>query len=495
MVDATNAPMGANLVESGATFRVWDATSRRVSVRGSFNGWTDQPMTRTGPFWSAFVSGVSEGDEYKFFVEGQGSTGYKRDPFARELTRTPAFPNCNCIVVRPRAYPWHDAGFRPPPFNEIVLYQLHVGAFYSTDAAGNDVRAQRPGRFLDVLFQIDHLVALGINAVQVLPIQEFATLRSLGYNGLDYFSPEMDYSVDPASPDFPRYLAKANELLGRRGLPPLRAADLAGQAQQLMALIDLLHLNGIAVILDVVYNHAGGGFDDESIWFHDREPGGDNNRSLYFTDQGWAGGLVFAYWKQEVRQFLIDNAGFFFDEYHVDGFRFDEVTVIDRFGGWSFLQDLTDTLRFRKPEAILIAEYWADQGAVLRSRGEAGAGFDAVVAAGLRNACRDTLAEVIQGRDATIHLDRIAAALNPAFDAAWRQVQHLENQDIVRRDNQTDRAPRVPAAADPADARSWYATSRARVMNGLLLTAPGIPMLFMGQEILAAKYWSDSPNY
>ena len=134
-----------------------------------------------------------------------------------------------------------------------------------------------------------------------------------------------------------------------------------------MALIDLLHVHGIAVIFDVVYNHAGGGFDDESIYFGDRQPTGDNNRSLYFTDQGWAGGLVFAYWKSEVRQFLIDNACFYFDEYHVDGFRFDEVTVIDRYGGWMFLQHLTDTLRFRKPQAIQIAEYWADQSAVLRA--------------------------------------------------------------------------------------------------------------------------------
>ena len=495
MADAASAPMGANLVESGATFRVWDPTSRRVSVRGSFNGWTDQPLSKTGSYWSAFIPGVREGDEYKFFVEGQGSTGFKRDPFARELTRTPPFPSSNCIVAQPRAYPWHDADFRPPPFNEIVLYQLHVGAFFSTDALGNDLRRQRPGRFLDVLFQLDHLVSLGINAVQILPIQEFATLRSLGYNGLDYFSPEMDYTVDPATAEFQRYLDKANELLARRGLPPLRAADLHGQAQQLMALIDLLHLNGIAVILDVVYNHAGGGFDDDSLWFHDREQPGDNNRSLYFTNQGWAGGLVFAYWKAEVRQFLIDNAVFFLDEYHVDGFRFDEVTVIDRFGGWSFLQDLTDTLRFRKPQAILIAEYWADQAAVLRPRSDAGGGFDTVVASGLRGACRATLDEVAHGRDAPVNLERIADALYPSFGSAWRQVQHLENQDIVRRDNATDRAPRIPAAADPADARSWYATSRSRVMNGSLLTAPGIPMLFMGQEILEDKLWSDSPDF
>jgi 1,4-alpha-glucan branching enzyme len=488
--------MGANLAESGATFRVWDPTSTGVVVRGDFNGWTDQPLDE-GPsgYWSKYVPGVKEGDEYKFFVTGLGSTGYKRDPFARELSLAPAWPNSNCIVTQPRSFPWHDAGYRPPAFNELVLYQLHVGAFYATDAQGHDVRRSRPGRFLDVLFQIEHLVALGVNAVQLMPVQEFATLRSLGYNGLDQFSPEMDYAVDPSAPDFPRYFDQANWLLTRHGLAPFHVADLEGQTKQLMALIDLLHLHGIAVILDVVYNHAGGGFDDESMWFHDREAPGDNNRSLYFTDQGWAGGLVYAYWKSEVRQFLIDNAGFFYDEYHVDGFRFDEVTVIDSHGGWSFLQDMTATLQYRKPQSILIAEYWADQSSVLRSRNDSGAGFDAVVASGLRGALRQTLSEVAGGRDAPVNLDRIAGALAPPFRAAWRTVQHLENQDIVRVDNTTDRAPRVPAAADPTNARSWYATSRSRVANGLLLTAPGIPMLFMGQEILEDKYWSDSPNY
>ena len=193
----------------------------------------------------------------------------------------------------------------------------------------------------------------------------------------------MDYAVDPAAPDFSRYFDQANRLLTRHGLAPFRAADLDGQAKQLMALIDLLHLHGIAVIFDVVYNHAGGGFDDESMWFHDRQADGDNNRSLYFTDQGWAGGLVYAYWKAEVRQFLIDNAGFFFDEYHVDGFRFDEVTVIDSHGGWGFLQDLDGDASV--PQARGDPHRRILGGSVLRAspRSDSGAGFDAVVAAGL----------------------------------------------------------------------------------------------------------------
>jgi 1,4-alpha-glucan branching enzyme len=491
-----SSPMGATLTASGAVFRLWAPAATAVSVRGTFNQWADAAMARAPDgTWSACIAGVTSADQYKFFVTGTGSSGYKRDPYARSLTRIPAFPNSNCELPRAKDFPWHDAGFRPPPFHSIVLYQLHVGAYYSTDAAGVDRRRDQPGRFLDVLFRVEYLAALGVNAVQLLPIVEFSSERSLGYNGLDYFSPEMDYTVAPDDPDFPRYLAQANALLARRGLTPYAASDLASQPAQLMALIDLLHAYGIAVIFDVVYNHAGGGFDDESIYFGDRQPIGDNNRSLYFTDQGWAGGLVFAYWKSEVRQFLIDNACFCFEEYHVDGFRFDEVTVIDRYGGWLFLQHMTDTLRFRKPAAIQIAEYWGDQSAVLRPRAQDGAGFDAVVASTLREAIRATIRESTGGAGARINLGRVANALYPAHANGWRAVQHLENHDVVRVNNESDREPRVSALADSANARSWYARSRSRVANGLLLTAPGIPMLFMGQEFLEDKFWSDSPNF
>jgi 1,4-alpha-glucan branching enzyme len=99
------------------------------------------------------------------------------------------------------------------------------------------------------------------------------------------------------------------------------------------------------------------------------------------------------------------------------------------------------------------------------------------------------------GATARIDFGGLRDSLNPSFDHAWCAVQHLENQDVVRIDNTTDRQPRVPALADASNSRSWFARSRSRVANGLLLTAPGIPMLFMGQELLEDKYWSDSPNF
>jgi 1,4-alpha-glucan branching enzyme len=152
-------------------------------------------------------------------------------------------------------------------------------------------------------------------------------------------------------------------------------------------------------------------------------------------------------------------------------------------------------LRYKKPQAIQIAEYWADQSSVLRPRSNGGAGFDSVIASGLRQSLRGVISQASGGKNASVSLDSLKDTLYPAYGEAWRSVQHLENQDVVRIDNTTDRQPRVPRLSDPSNARSWYARSRSRVANGLLLTAPGIPMLFMGQEFLEDKYWSDSPNY
>lgn len=145
--------------------------------------------------WAGFVPGVGEGTPYLYWVVGEGSQGPKRDPYARELGVWPPFPGCDCLVRSPHTYPWHDQGFRPPPFHELILYQLHVGVFSALDSRGRDVRRERRGRLLDLLERLPYLRELGVNALLLLPIQEFPTRFSLGYNGTDYFSPESDYQV------------------------------------------------------------------------------------------------------------------------------------------------------------------------------------------------------------------------------------------------------------------------------------------------------------
>jgi 1,4-alpha-glucan branching enzyme len=487
--------MGANAVPgTGATFRIWAPAAVAVYASGEFNGWSQTAASLlqrdASGIWSGFLPSAGEGAEYKFFVKGLGSSGYKRDPYARELTRDPVFPQSNCIVRSPQGYPWHDAGFAMPAFNDLVIYQLHIGTFYGTDAQGSDNRRGRVCTFLDVLDRLPYLVDLGINALEPLPVVEFPTETSEGYNGTDYYSPEMEYTV-ATGPALDRYFDRVNQLLQQRGQPGLPPGALDAQVNQLKALIDVCHVYGIAVLLDVVYNHAGGGFDDGSLYFLDRQPTGDNNRSLYFTDQGYVGGLIFAYWNASVRQFLIDNARFWVQEYHVDGFRYDEVTVIDQHGGWGFCQDLTDTLHFAAPRTIHIAEYWnPDQSWAIKPTGAGGAGFDGVWAPGLRDALRGAIGQAAAGAGAFVNLDAVRDALYApdGFPAAWRAVQCVENHDIVFEGN----GPRVAKLSDPSDARSWYARSRARVATGLLLTAPGIPLVFMGQEFLEDKPWSDS---
>lgn len=492
-----NTPMGANVIAGGCTFRAWAPRASALYVSGSFNGWQKQDETcrlvrDANGYWAGFVPGVGEGAEYKFYVVGAGSTGFKRDPYAREIVA----PDWNCVVSQPAAFPWHDGGFRPPVFEDLIIYQLHVGTFYAVDAAGNDRRAGRVAKFLDVLDRIEYLVDLGITAVQPLPIAEFPTAFSLGYNGVDYFSPEFDYSVP--SPELPRYLARANALLAARGRLPVTPADIGGADDQLRLLVDVLHVYGIAVIFDVVYNHAGGGFGEESLYFFDRVAYGNNNDSLYFTDQGWAGGLVYAYWNASVRQFLIDNAVFHAAEFHADGLRYDEVSVIDRYGGWHFCQDLTRTLGSAKPSVVQIAEFWNPvQEWSVRPTETGGAGFDLVWHAGLRDAVRSVIEQAARGGSASLDLGPLCDALAPpaGFDSPWRPVQMLENHDVLLTSHSAqDRKPRIAALADQSNARSWYARNRSRVATGLLLTSPGVPMLFMGQEFLEDKLWNDSPD-
>ena len=476
-------PMGANLIANGATFRVWAPQARAVYVIGDFNQRVRNHaslLTRDEfGHWRGFIPGVRDRERYMFYVVGEGSEGLKRDPYARELEAP--FPS-ECII-RKTDFPWHESGYIAPPFHEFVLYQLHVGTFFTPNLP------QKGGTFLDVACKLPYLAELGVTALQLLPIQEFQTSFSLGYNGTDYFSPEMDFAV--ANDDLSPYVAKVNGLLDAKGLRLYRTEDLRGEMNQLKALVDLCHLHGLAVILDVVYNHAGGEFGDQSLYFFDRQPpaGGQWN-SLYFSDKGHAGGLVFDFAKPEVQDFLIQNAKFFLDEYRVDGFRYDQVSVIDHDGaphGWRFCQDLTATLHTHRPEALHHAEYWNVNPYVVNAPPN-GAGFDTTLTDGLRVAIRDVIGNASAPDERPLNMTGLVRSLWPeGFREQWRFVQGPENHDIVYR----GREMRIARLGDPGNPRSWFARSRARVAIGLSLTAPGIPMLFMGQEFLEDKQWSD----
>jgi 1,4-alpha-glucan branching enzyme len=489
----------------GATFKVWGPSAQAVYLNGQFGGvarWSTNTnanlllvMDASG-YWTGFLPGVADGDLYKYYVVGQtgGSTGYKRDPYARELTPTTTFPiGVNCIVRSPATYPWHDQDFATPDYSNLVIYQIHIGTYAPATFPNY-------GTFLDVIVKIPYLVALGINLLQPLPITECEEHPSMGYDGADLFSPDEVFTVYDATA-LAGYLTTINGLLAAKGCAPLTLSQISSGANQLKAMVDLCHVYGIAVAFDAVYNHAGGfNGDDEGIYFWDRQANAsDNNNSLYFTNQGVAGGLSFALWKTEVRQFLIDNATFFLTEYHADSFRYDEISVLlqnSQPSGWIFCQNLTDTVHYVQNRALGNAEYWygefsAPVTSIVQPVSQGGTGFDTVQHDALRTAIRSAVQSAAFGQSSSVSMDSIQASLYPpGLPQAWNAIPCVENHDLVY----IGRSPRMPALADGSNSRSFYARSRSKVATGLLLAAPGIPQLFMGQEFLEDKQWNENPG-
>jgi 1,4-alpha-glucan branching enzyme len=498
--------MGANLFSGGATFRVWAPSARAIYLNGTFGGLStadpdqsDELLLVQGAdgYWAGFLEGVEEGDLYKYYVVGpaNGTVGYKRDPYARELTPTTTWPTGVYSVVRPPdSYPWHDQAFVTPDFSNLIIYQLHIGTYAPQSFP-------QCGTFLDVINKIPYLVSLGINLLQPLPVTECKEKPDMGYDGADEFSPDSLYAVNDPTALAP-YLAVINQLLAAKGFPPLTAAEITSQPNQLKAMVDLCHLYGIAVNFDVIYNHAGGfEGDDESIFFFDRQPASDNINSLFFTDVGMAGGLAYALAKNEVKQFLLDNASFFINEFHIDGFRYDEIsellanTYYDS-SGWDFCRALTSTVRHLHPRALQNAEFWPseyDKGStfsMVQPAIQGGAGFDTVQHDALRVAVRAAIQAASYGGSSALNMDAILNSVYPpGLPQAWNAVPCVENHDAVY----LGRDPRIPVLADGSNSRSFYAASRSKVATGLLLTAPGIPQLFMGQEFLEDKQWDEDP--
>ncbi|NLD95326.1 MAG: 1,4-alpha-glucan branching protein [Fibrobacter sp.] len=494
VITATELPFGANVsVEGGVTFKVWAPNCTNVYVVGSFNSWTHDITSAMEKddhgIWSSHVENAAAGDTYMFYVEDheRGIAQLVRDPFARELTYDkPAWPKSYCVIVDQEAYHWRAVGFTTPERSDIICYQLHVGCFWGPD------RHNRTAVFLDIIDRIEHLANLGINAIQLLPIAEFNTSTSMGYNGVDQFSAEMDYEVDDDNL-LRTYVNKANNLFRTKGFPPVTIEEVRGSYNQTKLLFDLLHAWGIAVICDVVYNHAGNPIDDQCIFNLDKpDPG--RNASLYFCNNDHCG-PVFDFSKPMVRDFLIKNALFYFDELHVDGLRFDQVSVIDYEGapnGWNFCQAMTTTILAHYPKAILNAEYWGVNPWVVKPVKDGGAGFNSTQHDRIRISVRAAVKQASYGMAATVSMDAIADALHHRDFSADQIFTCICNHDIVYAGDGADRGDRIPTLADSHNAWSTYACGRARVAHGILMTAPGIPMLFMGQEMLETKRWHDS---
>lgn len=454
-VPSERTGMGSILFPGGAAFRVWAPFATGVSVAGAFNEWDPDrnPLASEGNgYWSADVTRPRVGDQYKLVVRNGDQVFWRINPYAREVVNS-----VGNAILHNSEFDWTGDDFAMPPWNELVIYEMHVGTF-------NDLPGGGPGTFDDVIRRLPYLRDTGINAIEIMPVLEFPQSSSWGYN------PSHPFAVESA----------------------------LGGPQGLQRFVKAAHAHGIAVILDVVYNHFGP--SDLDLWRFDGWSDAEHDGGIYFYDRARArtpwGDTRPDYGRAEVRQYLRDNALLWLNKYRVDGLRFDAVAYIrnvdgndndpahDLADGWGVLQWINREIRATQGWKITIAEDLRNNNWITRDLEASGAGFGAQWDAGFVHPVR---AALITPEDAGRDLRTIRDALeHRSGDDAFHRVIYTESHDEVANGHQ-----RVPSEIAPGDAGGYFAKKRSTLGAALVLTAPGIPMLFQGQEFLEDEYFRD----
>ena len=440
--------MGAIPFEGGAAFRVWAPHAERVAVVGDFNGWdgTATVMESEGNgYWYAEAS-AQLGHEYKYELTSGGQTFQRIDPYARKVTNSVG----NGIIYDPGAFDWGYDSPKLGSIDDLVIYELHVGSFNAQEGRGS---------FESVAARLDHLKSLGINALELMPVMEWAGDDSWGYNPAHLFAVE----------------------------------SVLGGPDGLKQLVRAAHERDLAVIVDVVYNHFGP--SDLPTWqFDGWSENGKGGIYFYNDDRSstpW-GDTRPDYGREEVRAFIRDNALMWLRDFHADGLRFDMTPYIrskDGSGmdipeGWAMMREVNSIVREEFPDRILIAEDMQQNPAV-SSTGDEGAAFHAQWDGAFVHPVRAALAA---GRDDARSLEDVAGAILKTYnDDAFQRVIYTESHDEV-----ANGKARVPLEVAPDDTSGELAQKLATLGAATLLTSPGIPMLFMGQEFLQDGWFQDT---
>lgn len=344
--------------------------------------------------------------------------------------------------------------FSTPAWNETVIYQMHIGTF-------NDTAGGTPGNFNSAIARLDQVQALGANAVQVLPINEFAGDFSWGYNPADPFSVESIY----------------------------------GGLNEYKRFINEAHARGLAVIQDVVHNHYGP--SDLDMWQFDGWQQ-NNKGGIYFyqdfrSSTPW-GDTRPDYGRGEVRTFIRDNIMSWLQEFRVDGLRWDSTVNIrnsnngmgsDIPDGWSLMQYCNNEIDASQGWKISIAEDLQNNEFITRTTGAGGAGFDSQWDARFVHPIRSA---IITGSDSGRDMFSVRDAISAYYNgSATQRVIYTESHDEV-----ANGKSRVPEEIWPGNAGSWASKKRSTLGAGLVMTSPGIPMIFQGQEVLEDGFFADT---
>ncbi|MEH6656875.1 alpha-amylase family glycosyl hydrolase [Leeuwenhoekiella marinoflava] len=449
-----SAGMGAVINDGVTTFRVWAPNADKIFVTGDFNDWseTNFPLeSEQNGYWSGVTSDAQEDQEYKYLIHNGAHKFFRNDPYAFELTNS----NGNTII-RSLDFDWEGDAFEMHDWNKLVIYELHVGTF-------NRKKADQVGTFEEVIEKLSYLKKLGINCIELLPVAEFAGGISWGYNPAHPFAIEQDY----------------------------------GGPEGLFRLVKEAHKAGIAIIMDVVYNHFGP--SDVDLWQFDGWSENDKGGIYFYNDHRSAtpwGDTRPDYGRQEVRRYLRDNALMWIEKYHCDGLRLDATSYIRYEGGGigekraidegnQMMREINLELQTKYPKVLTIAEDLKGDEFVTNGIAYGGIGYGAQWDSHFVHPVREVLLDT---RDDSRDLQKIVDALEYTYSGnVFKRVIYTESHDEV-----ANGKARVPEEIQPGDAESEFAKRRAVLGMVLTLTAPGIPMLFQGQEFIEDEYFQDT---
>ena len=430
---------GATLTDTGVCFSVWAPRAKSVTVvvaTGDAEG--EHPLERrTGErgVFGADIVGVKAGDRYGYRIDGG-------DPLPDPMSRSqPEGVHALSEVVDPHDFEWRDEAWSGLALPDFALYEMHVGAF--TPEGTFDAAAAR----------LPELLALGITAIELMPVTEFPGRRNWGYDGVHLFAPHHAY----------------------------------GGPAGLKRLVNAAHALGLAVVLDVVYNHVGpeGNYLDHfGPYFTDvyRTPWG---RAVNYDGPGSDG----------VRRWAHDNALYWLAEYHVDALRLDAVHGIYDFGALQFLEELSDEVhelgRRLGRKVQLMAESDLNDPRLVTPPGRGGYGMDAQWADDVHHSIHTTLTGERHGYYQDFQgIATIADVYREPFFYARRYAPHRDRthgrssagvprQRFIVSAQNHDQIGNRPSGERLA---SLVTPERARLAAALVLLSPYIPLLFMGEE-------------
>jgi 1,4-alpha-glucan branching enzyme len=453
MENSSENAVGAILHDKGVTFRVWAPFAQNVFVSGSYNNWSKALMEKeNGGYWHLEVSNALAGQEYKFVIDTGNGELHKNDPRSLQMTTSAG----NSVIID-QTFNWENDNFKAPNFNEQVIYELHIGTFNRPDPAES-------GTFETAMAKLDYLSELGVNMIELMPISAMANDRGWGY-ATDYI-----YAVE----------------------------SLYGGRKQFLDFVKMAHKKGIGVILDVVYNHFGpdGALD---LWQFDGWSQ-DGHGGIYFyndwrSETPW-GATRPDFGRLEVRQYIADNVRMWMRDCHLDGLRVDSTIYIrnvkgrnndpanDLADGWGLLQEISTISREINPRSITIAEDVSGNEYITKPVNDGGAGFSSQWEVNFPRVLRDAL-DVVD--DSNRNLTAICDALSKHYNTdVFQRVVYSDSHDSA-----ANGGARLSEEIAPGDATNVFARKRSLLASAVILTAPGIPMLFAGQEFMEAGSFND----